>query len=68
MILYKQRENKDEEYNSNLWSVLPVRYKLQLDDFDIMTFRIGNVTYTEWSEEFQKAFEQDRIWRALNRG
>lgn len=68
MILYKELEHIDSDYNSNLWTVLPARYKLQPDAFDIMIFRIDRVTYTEWSEEFQKAFEQDRIWRSLKRG
>jgi len=35
------------------------------DDFKRVYFKINDVTYFEWSDEFAKLAEADRMWRKL---
>ncbi len=77
MILYKSYTldpgNSDPDPDditkrNNIWIILPGYYTPQPTCFRKMYFKIDGIVYKSHSEEFVKAYEQEKIWRALKNG
>ena len=71
MILYRTYGATPGNSNpdgSNIWIVLPDYYEISSSCFEKMYFKIGMDVYTTHSESFVKAYEAEKIWRALNNG
>jgi len=63
MIYYINIDNGSPNY----WTPVPRYFLPRITDFNHLNFKIDDVLYTAWSEDFCTAFAGARVWEELNK-